>query len=364
MSLAPLRVLHLITPRRFSGAERVCAQVCEELRGRGHDVLVVTKHLPALEADLTQRGVPFRTARLGNKFDFSRPLAIMSLIRRHRADLVHTHLSTAAQWGMIGAHFAGVPCVAHVHAMNRAIWYIWATRVVAVAGAVRDHLTSQGLPADRVDVVHNAVETEGLPPVDAPALRRGLGVAPEAPLIAVAAHLSRKKGIHVLLPALARLRERFPDVRCLLMGEGSERTQLETQAAALALGEAVSFLGFRNDAQQVMAASDVVCLPSIAGEGLPMAVLEAQARGRPVVATRLAGIGEALSDGETGFLVQPGNPEALADRLGALLADAALRRRLGEAGRAFVAREFGPSLRCDRIEEVYRLVLEQKHARR
>jgi glycosyltransferase involved in cell wall biosynthesis len=358
MSSAPLRVLHLITPKRYSGAERVCVQLCEDLQQRGHAVEVVTKPLPEFEVELARRGVPCRTARIANKFDFSRILAIRGMIRRYRADLVHTHLSTATQWGMIAAHFAGVPCVAHVHAMNRAIWYIWATRVIAVAGAVRDHLVRQGLPAERIEVVHNAVEVENLPEVDRVAVRAALGVAPDAPLIAVAAHLSRRKGLHVLLDALPRVRERAPGLRCIVMGEGSCREELASQAAALGLQEVVAFPGFREDARDVMAASDVVCLPSTAGEGLPMALLEAMARRRPVVATRLAGVPEVVLDGETGLLAEPGDVGELAERLAALLEDAALRRRMGDAGRDFVARSFTRAHRCTRIEAVYRSALD------
>ncbi|MBM3500703.1 MAG: glycosyltransferase family 4 protein [Armatimonadetes bacterium] len=360
MSLAPLRVLHLITPKRFSGAERVCAQLCEQLQGRGHDVLVVTKSLAGFEADLDRHGVPFRTARIGNKFDFSRIFAIMGHIRRYRADLLHTHLSTATQWGTIAAHFAGIPCVAHVHAMNRAIWYIWATRVIAVADAVRRHLLEQGLRPDRVDVIHNAVEVDGLPEVDGAAVRHSLNVPPGTPLIAVAAHLSRRKGLHVLLQAMPHVRRRAPNAQCLLMGEGSCRGPLEAQASALGLGDAVKFLGFRDDARELMSAADVVCLPSIAGEGLPMALLEAMARRRPVVATRLAGVPEAVVDGETGFLVQPGDAEQLADRLATLLTQPDLRRRLGEAARALAVRCFSPGVRCERVEAVYRDALAQK----
>jgi len=163
---------------------------------------------------------------------------------------------------------------------------------------------------------------------------------------------------------LPEVRRQLPGVRCLLMGEGSYRGELEAQTRALGLGESVTFLGFRGDAREVMAASDVVCLPSITGEGLPLSLLEAMARRRPVVATALAGIPEAVRDGETGFVVEPGNAAALADRLIALLARPELRRRMGEAGRALIARHFSPGVRCDRIEEVYRRALEQKPRRR
>jgi glycosyltransferase involved in cell wall biosynthesis len=325
-------------------------------------VLVATKPIPEFVAFLSGNGVAVADLRVDNKFDFSRILAIRGLIRRFGADIVHTHLSTAAQWGMIAAHFAGVPCVAHVHAMNRAIWYIWATRIIACAEAVRDHLVSQGLPAERISVVHNAVEVEGLPGVDRVAVRRHLGLEPETPVIVAAAHLSPKKGLHVLLRALPALCADLPGLRCLMLGEGPQRQELEALARELGVGAAATFLGYRADARDIMAAVDVVCLPSVSGEGLPLVVLEAAARRRPVVVSRLAGLQEAVIEGETGFVVSPGDATELADRLRALLADRGLRERLGQAGRELVARRFNRATQAARVEEVYRLALAEKRA--
>lgn len=359
-----MRIVHLITPRRFSGAERQCAQMCALLRRRGHEVLLVTKHLPVFETYLADHGVPFRAARVGNKFDFSRPLAIARLLREYRADLLHTHLSTAAQWGTIAACLADVPCVAHVHALNRAIWYVWAVRVIAVAGAVRDHLVAQGLPAERICVVPNAVECADLPEVDVTAKRASLGVPTDVPVVAVVAHLSRKKGLHVLLSALASLRLRLPGWHCLLVGEGPERGALEAQAQRLGLERVVSFLGFREDARDIMAAADIVCLPSVAGEGMPMVLLEAAARGRPVIATRLAGVGEAVVDGVTGLLATPDSVDELVDCLEKLLTNGELRQQMGQRARERVVREFNLEVYVTRLEEVYQVALEAKRSAR
>jgi len=359
-----VRVLHVITPKRFSGGELTAVDVCEELIERGHDVLIATKPCPPVEAELKRRGLPFRVASVGNKFNPTVPLIVAGLVRRFGAEVVHTHHSTASLWGSYGAWLTGVPCVSHVHAINTSIWLLSATHIIACAEAVKTHLVAQGRRADRISVVYNAVETDGLEPVDPPAVRRALGLSPEGLLVSMAAHLSRRKGHAVLLEALGRLRAGFPALRCAIMGDGAEQEALQQMAERLGLAETALFLGYRSDARDIMAASDAVALPSLEGEGLPLSLLEAAARGRPIVATGLAGVPELVLDGETGFTVAPGDAEELADRLGRLLADAELRERVGAAARELVARRFTRQGRAEAIERVYEQALAAKRGRR
>ncbi|MGQ9730050.1 MAG: glycosyltransferase family 4 protein [Candidatus Zipacnadales bacterium] len=358
-----MRILQLITPKRFSGAERVCAEICEELRERGHVVLVATKPNAAFEAALTAHGIPYQTARLGNKFDFSRPLAIRRLARTFRADLIHTHLSTAAQWGTIGAYLAGIPCVSHVHATGNAIWYVWSTRIIAVAEAIRRSLIAQNRSPDRIRVVYNAVDLPSTE-IDTAALRADLGIPFDVPVVAVAAHLSPKKGIHILLHALRQLKDRHLGVHCIIMGEGPLKPRLRALAADLDLEKEVSLVGFRSDARDIMAASEIVVLPSVSGEGLPLSLLEAMARCRPVIGTRLGGVPELIADGEAGFVVTPGDKHELADRLAELVEHAELRERMGQLGRKRVESLFTRSKRAEAIEAVYEEALAAKRSSR
>ena len=359
-----MRILHVITPKRFSGGELTCVQVCEELVERGHEILVATKRCAPVEAALAQRGIPYRVAAVGNKFNPAVPLTIARLIRSTGAEVVHTHHSTASLWGSYGAWLMGVPCVAHVHAINTSIWLLSATHIIACAEAVKDHLVKQGRPADRISVVYNAVEADGLAEVDPAAVRSALGLRPDCLLVTVAAHLSRKKGHAVLLEALVMLRARLPGVQCVMMGEGGELEGLRELAERLRLTEVARFVGYRRDAKEIMAASDVVALPSLVGEGLPLSLLEAAARARPIVATGLAGVPELVIDGETGFTVAPGDANALADRLGQLLGDPGLRARMGAAARELVARRFTRAGRAEAIERIYERALAARRGRR
>ena len=153
--------------------------------------------------------------------------------------------------------------------------------------------------------------------------------------------LSQVKGMNVLLEAFAAVAPRHPHVRLTLVGDGPERPALERQVTDLGLSERVRFLGFVS--QQTVAEeldrSDVFVLPSFA-EGLPVVLMEASAACLPVLTTRIAGIPELVEDGESGFIVAPGDAESLADRLDRLLADPALRAAMGTAGRARVEEAF------------------------
>jgi glycosyltransferase involved in cell wall biosynthesis len=139
-----------------------------------------------------------------------------------------------------------------------------------------------------------------------------------------------------LLDALAAT----PGVRAALVGVGEAREKVEARAAALGLADRIRFLGWRRDVDAILAAADALVLPSLANECLPYAILEAMAHGLPVIGTDVAGIPEEVADGQTGFVVAPGDATALADRLGRLAADPQLRRALGEAGRRRVTSEF------------------------
>lgn len=149
------------------------------------------------------------------------------------------------------------------------------------------------------------------------------------------------KGVALLIDAFARIRAAHPAAHLTLVGDGPERAALEARAAALGLGQAVTFTGYLGQAEVAaqLDASDVFVLPSFA-EGVPVVLMEAMASRRPVIGPRVAGVPELVEDGVSGYVVPPGDPETLFDRIATLLADPALRGRMGDAGRAKVVAEY------------------------
>jgi glycosyltransferase involved in cell wall biosynthesis len=178
-------------------------------------------------------------------------------------------------------------------------------------------------------VIPNAVDVASAP--------RWSPAERERPLIVAVGRLKAPKDFPTLIRALSGLR---PDsFEAVIVGEGPDRPRLEEEIEALGLSGRVRLAGERRDVPELLAAADVFVLPS-ASEGLPVSVLEAMAAGLPVIASRVGGVPEQVSDGETGLLVEPGDPNELTAALDRLIADPSLRRRLGAAGRARAEQAF------------------------
>jgi glycosyltransferase involved in cell wall biosynthesis len=192
--------------------------------------------------------------------------------------------------------------------------------------------------------------------------RAALGVPAEAPLVVCVGNLFPYKGQRLLIPALARLRQRLPDTHLVLVGEGPDRPTLARLAAAHGQQEYVHLVGARADAPAVLAASDAVAVPSPA-EGLPLVPLEALALGKPVVGTRAGGLPEIITHGVTGLLVPPRQPAALADALLAVLTQPAYAAALAARGRAHVLARFTPAAMAAGVACVYAEALDPSASR-
>ena len=230
-----------------------------------------------------------------------------------------------------------------------------AASVIAVSGAMARELVALGLPAEKVTVVLTAIDPLERPLAARDALRSKLGLPHERPLALFLGRLSPVKGPDVLLEAVRLLRERLPRAAFVLTGEGQLRAPLEAAVREHHLQEHVFFAGAvaRESVAEYLAACDLLVLPS-RSEGLPHAVLEAMAFGRPVVASSVGGVPEVVENGVTGLLVPPEDPRALAGGLERLLADSELCERYGAAARAaFERREHTWSRVARDLEALY-----------
>lgn len=211
----------------------------------------------------------------------------------------------------------------------------WTDGFIGVADSHGKHLVEQErFPAHKVYVIPNGVEVARFHPLrDGTAVRDELRIARTTPVAGIVAALRPEKNHELFLRAAARVRDRIPPARFLIVGDGAERDRLERLAAELKLTDAVCFLGNRDDIPDVLAALDVFVLTSKI-EANPVSILEAMASGKPVIAPRVGSISESLDDGRTGFLTEPDNLRQVADRMIELLCNRELARRMGQAGRA------------------------------
>jgi glycosyltransferase involved in cell wall biosynthesis len=236
--------------------------------------------------------------------------------------------------------------------------------IIANSNAVREWLMKQGLGRYNICVIPNGIS---LPPLrcsdEATRFRSEFNIHPTCPLIAVVGRLVRTKGLEYFLDAAASLTSRFPSARFLIVGEANVeppyRRELEERARNLNLSGRVIFTGQRNDVPQIMREIDISVLPSLT-ESFSNSLLESMANGLPVVATKAGGNPEVVSDGEDGLLVPAADSAALARAITKLLESPDLAKRLGDAAREKVTRQYSIDCLLSRTEDLYVSLLEQR----
>jgi glycosyltransferase involved in cell wall biosynthesis len=287
------------------------------------------------------------------------------MLRAAQPDLVHLHSGRANWLGGLAAWSLGLP-VLTTRRMDREVRRGPRTRLlygriarcaVAISPAVETCLLAGGVAPSRVRVIPSAVDARTLVARRGRAeTRRALGADEERVCALALAALVRRKGLDVLLEALARAPLRDAPLTLWIAGDGPERSDLEARAAAQGVAPRVRFLGRRDDKADLLAACDLLVLPS-RREGLGVAALEAMACGRAVLASRVGGLADAVVHERTGLLVPPEDPDALAVALARLTRDAALRARLGAAGPGRIAEGFAAAQMCDAYARLYRELL-------
>jgi len=358
-----MRVLHVVESMRRGGAESV---VVEHVRHAAPDLELLVCALnhdgPALEA---ARAAGARTFLLGKRGPLDGIRQLATLMRRERVEVVNGHNATGGLYAALAARIAGIPAVfrtehtIHFPGRHSALYpllepvsTVLTRRVVCVCQAVLEsHVSRLPWAARRFVTVANGISSAAhTRPREA--IRHELGIQDDQLLVLTIGSLSRQKAYARLLDAFAPIAEADPYARLLIAGEGPLRPVLEARIAD-GLAGSVRLLGARDDAADLLEACDVFVLSS-EREGLPITLIEAMRAGRPAVSTRIGGTAEVVEDGVTGLLVPVGDGPALTGALRALLADPALRERMGEAGhRRWRERFTAERMVCD-TEALYR----------
>lgn len=373
-----VRVLQVIRPA-VGGMKGHMLQLATGLTSRGFEAELACPGDSDLVRGALERGVTVHPVGIvGPLHPLRDPAAVMALasvIRERRPALVHAHGFKAALIARVAARFAGgVPVVVTVHnhvlyrdlsALTRWTYVVVeralaraTARIITVSDALRDELISAySLPAGVITTVHNGLDlTPFLGTADRPAARARYGIPADALVYGLAARFAPQKALDVLVQAAIPVLERFENAWLLLAGDGPTQDAVEAIALRSSVRSRILFPGFETDVPGMLEALDVY-VSSALSEGLPLATIEAMAAGLPVVSTDAGGTPEVVADGETGVLVKPGDPRALADAMSRLAVDHAMRIRFGAAGRARAVAEFSEDRMLDRTAEIYREVL-------
>lgn len=335
-------VVHVASGREWRGGQRQVWLLARELQRRGEVTQAVVTGLGSeLAGRLEGDGVPVVPAVWRAGLD-PRALAAVIGAARRGAVLLHAHDAHAVTLAGIASLLTRVPLVATRRVdfplRRRGLW-ARAARIIAISEAVATVLSNDGIPADRLVVVHSGVDLDVVRAAAPFGLRARLGLAEESPVAVTVGALVPHKDHATLIHAARRLTERFPSLHWAIAGDGELLGVLEWLRDQLGLGDRVHFLGRIPEPEGLIAEADVFVMSS-REEGLGTSVLDAMARGIPVASTTAGGLGEMLGGG-AGLLVPAANPEALAEAVARILGDPSLRSalvaRAAEAVRHFTA---------------------------
>jgi glycosyltransferase involved in cell wall biosynthesis len=361
-----IRVATMIDRLAPSGAELFASRLAARLDpARFESILCVTRPSDFDVAELESAGVRLLYLDRRSRIDVWRWAPLVSLLRRERVDVLHSHKFGSNVWAALLAPLARTPVlVAHEHTwsyegqplrrfLDRRLVAPRADVVVTVSREDRRRM----IAIERVDPAKVTFVASGVvarPPSGRRDVRAELGIGADTPLVGAVCGLRPQKALDVLVRAAALLEREVPGVRVAVVGEGPERSRLERLVAELGLGDSVALLGpwHPGDVPDFVAALDVA-VSSSDFEGTPLAVMEYMAAGTPVVATAVGGVPDLIDRGVHGLLVPPRDPEALSGAIAELLHDRERARELGRRAQERQRREFDFDVTVRRIEELY-----------
>jgi glycosyltransferase involved in cell wall biosynthesis len=367
----PTRVLWLIKGLDPGGAELLLSMLAEvrDRDGFEYEAAYLLPWKTGLVGSLEDAGVPVHCLRGGREWDLRWAVRLRQLVRERRYDVVHIHSPYVA--GIARMALRAIPASSRpriVYTEHLPWWgYVRPTRILnrltyrlddaklAVSRTVADSIPAR--LSDRVHVVVQGIFPERVRDQlrFRDEVRAELGIGPDEIVVGTVAHFREQKGYPVLLEAARRVVDSELPVRFVAVGRGPQEDEIRATHARLGLGDRFLLTGFREDATRVMAAFDLFVLASHY-EGLPLALMEALVLGVPVVATRVGGIPEGVTDGQEGLLVPPSRPDLLAHAIETLVSDPDLRARMSEAA-ADRGGSFDIRGSSGAVEAVYREVL-------
>jgi len=363
-----MRILQVASHLEIGGIPRHVVTLAQGLARRGHAVAVASGG-GVLAAELRAARVAHRQVPLHVKSELHPALAVavarlLGIVRRERIDLLHAHTRVAQVAATFVSRLTSVPYVATCHGfyrqrLGRRLWPCWGRRTIAISDAVRRWLEASGASSARIAMVLNGIDVAPecwtVSTQEQQRYRQELRLGSE-PVIGIVGRVAAVKGHRWLLEAFGALASDDVAAQLLIVGGGPERATLEREVAARPWASRVRWTTAA-DVRLPLSMMDVVVVPSLWEEPFGLVAVEAMAAGRPVVASRAGGLPEIVVDGETGLLAARGDMPGLASALRRLLADAALRRRLGEAGRQRAVERFSSERMAVDTEAVYRTVL-------
>jgi L-malate glycosyltransferase len=354
--------LHVDTARSWRGGQNQVLVTVLGLRALGHRTVLVAHPTGELRRR-AQEGLDLIPLAPRAEMDLAAAWRLSRVIKQLTPDIVHAHDPHGVAMASIALSMSTLPKPPRLVASRRVDFHMrrsalsrWKYRQVdcfiCASEAIRQIVLSDGIPGNRTVTVHEGIDLDRIAAAPRSELHHELWLPHDAPLVGNVAALVPHKGQRHLVDAAGLVLPKHPDARFIIAGEGELRPTLEHQIHQHHLEKHVILAGFRPDILSLHKAFDIFVMSSVT-EGLGTSILDAMACGKPVVGTTAGGIPEVVSDGETGLLVPPRDPEAMAAAITRLLSDRSLRERMGAAGLARVRELFSAETMLKNTLDVY-----------
>jgi glycosyltransferase involved in cell wall biosynthesis len=369
----PANVLFIIDSLPLGGAERQVVTLASSLNGNRYKFYVCCLRNEGVQAnELRSNGIPVVSLKMRLRFWPMGMYRLYRLIRHLKPKIIHTHLYESGIWGRLVGIFTHTPVILTTehslpfpkrrYLLLERITNHFTDKMIAVSEEIRQKcIHKQGVPPDKVITIPTAVDIAHFQGVKTRNhLRNELGMRDSSPLIGTIARLVRPKRLDYLLEAARLVCNKVPKARFVIIGDGPLREELNNQAEELGLiPGCVSFLGSRFDIPEILSSLDIFILSSEL-EGLPVALLEAMASTRPVIATRVGGIPQVIQDGYNGILVSPHDPTGLANAIFAVIEDNTLSRSMAIEGFRTIESRYSINAVGQQIVSLYDSMLKKK----
>lgn len=352
--------------KEWRGGQRQSLFLAKELKRKGLPFFFIVQPESPLHQKACEAELPVLPFKIRNEFDLPAILRLAWAMKRKKCLLVHFHDAHSAAVGSVAASLAKVSFRIITRRVDFPLKKNYFSRrkymknvdaIIAISEGVKKVLVEGGVDPENVEVISSGIdfssfEEDSSALTSKDYLHREFSFAVDDYLVGIVAHLADHKGHQYLIQATKILKQQAPKIKTIIVGEGPLSMELDRQAKELDVEDIIFFLGFRKDIPKILSSLDLFVLSSHL-EGMGSSILDAMASRLPVVATKVGGIPEVVINGETGLLVPPRNPSALARAILRLYSDKTLASRLGQKGYELVHRKFSAEAMAEKVVRLY-----------
>lgn len=382
-----IKVAQVITRMDWGGSPDVLRVICQKLDPEKYDLSIFigrtiapTLKTQAFLAEFKERitFIPELKREISFLDDLSAFWKLLSIFKKEDFDLVHTHTAKAGALGRLAARLAGVKAVIHTpHGHNFYGYFNWffsrwiiiiekiltgfSDKIIVLTQLEKIDYRKFGVAnEDKTILVYMGLELDKFIPGNIDKIKNSLKIGSQAKVIGFVGRLEEIKGADFFVQAAGLCLKTNPRAKFTLAGEGSLRRKLEEKVNSAGFKEQIIFLGWREDVADIMGILDILVLPSL-NEAVGIVLIEAQSLGVPVIASNVGGIPEMINPGESGILIPPADPEALASAINHLLADPQRLQNMSLAAKTWVKDRFKAEQMVAKIIDIYQQVLKEKN---